>query len=127
MKRFINVELNSINMPLVNKIKDYFSVSWLQQGLVATSGSITTSFMLKPDKIALDYAVIGVNLFSVLYNESMAVKQYVSMNRFENAIEEHEYDARLAKPFMKTYCGRKIVKKVLEKNNLSSEYKSLTK
>lgn len=56
----------------------------------------------------------------------MAVRQYVLMNRLENAIEEHGYDSRLAKPFMKTYCGRKIVKRVLDKNNLSDEYKSLT-
>lgn len=112
-------------MSLVNKIKDYFSVSWLQQGLVAVSGTIATPFMLKPEKTALDYAVIGANLFSILYNETMAVRQYVLMNKLENAIEEHVYDPKLAKPFMKTYCGRKILKRVLEKNNLSEEYKSL--
>jgi|GEM_PF-4229320 len=107
-------------MSLVNKIKSYFWVSAVQQTIGLPNLAIAINLLS-----AGDYVGGGYCAFAGLFNESLAVRQYVLMNRLENAIEKHGYDPRLAKLFMETYCGRKIVKKVLEKNNLSEEYKSL--
>ena len=57
----------------------------------------------------------------------MAVRQNILKNRLEEAIERNGYDRRLAKPFMNTYCGRRIAKRALKNHDLNSEYGSLSK
>ena len=114
-------------MSLVDKIKDYFSVSALQQGLALPSAAVAITLASRPNNSLLDYVAVGGCAFSLFFNEALTVRKYALMNRFEEAIEKFGYDPRLARPFMNSYCGRNVVKWVLKKEHLSWEYQSLSK
>lgn len=107
-----------VKMSLVNKIKDYFAVSIIQQELALSNGTLAIILASKSNNSLIESMLLGGVTFASILNETLAIRQYALMNRLEKSIEKHGYDSRLTKPFMETYCGRKIVKRVLERNNL---------
>ena len=116
-------------MKLINKSIDYFSISGIHHIASLLGTAFSTLYLMnynliseKIDQPIMSAFLLGAGILATGVNEAYTIKQYNSLRKLEKTIERQGYDPRLTKPFIQTYCGKGIVKRVLKKKGFSEEY-----
>lgn len=105
-----------------NRIKDFIYINQVPHSAALFSLAGATQLWLANGGSMLEKLIIVGNYAMAAGMEIIALGQYRSMIRAEKAIERSGYDRRLIKPFMNTYCGKRIAKRILQNINLAQEY-----